>query len=84
MKRINLSDYNPGMGILIDVQHPLDYKKNPTQGSINIYADKLLMDSKAYLDFGKRYFIICNKGFLSRRVVAYLEYLGYNVTQVLH
>ncbi len=84
MKRINLSDYNPGMGILIDVQHPLDYKKNPTQGSINIYADKLLMNSKAYLDFGKRYFIICNKGFLSRRVVAYLEYLGYNVTQVLH
>ncbi len=84
MKRINLSDYNPGMGILIDVQHPLDYKKNPTQGSINIYADKLLMNSKAYLDFGKRYFIICNKGFLSRRVVTYLEYLGYNVTQVLH
>lgn len=84
MKRINLSDYNPVMGILIDVQHPLDYKKNPTQGSINIYADKLLMNSKAYLDFGKRYFIICNKGFLSRRVVAYLEYLGYNVTQVLH
>lgn len=84
MKRINLSDYNPVMGILIDVQHPLDYKKNPTQGSINIYADKLLMNSKAYLDFGKRYFIICNKGFLSRKVVAYLEYLGYNVTQVLH
>ena len=84
MKRIKLSEYNPGMGILIDVQHPEDYIKNPTLGSINIYADKLLFNSKAYLDFNKKYYIICNKGHLSGRVVAYLEYLGYNVIQVVH
>ena len=41
MKRINLSDYNSNLGILIDVKHPLDYKEDPTPGSINIYADKL-------------------------------------------
>ena len=84
MKRIKLSEYNPSLGILIDVQHPEDYKENATLGSINIYADKLLMNPKAYLDYKKRYFIICNKGHLSGRVVAYLEYLGYNVTQVMH
>ena len=55
-----------------------------TLTAINIYADKLLFNSKSYLDFSKRYYIICNKGFLSQKVVAYLEYLGYNVTQVLH
>lgn len=82
MKRISLEEYNPRMGILIDVQHPLDYKDNPTIGSINIYADKLLMNPKV-LDINKKYYIICNKGFLSRKVVNMLEYLGYDVTQVV-
>ncbi len=83
MKRIKLCDYNPLMGPLIDVQHPLDYKKNPTPNSINIYADKLLMTYKTCLDYSKNYYIVCNKGHLSQKVVAMLEYLGYNVTQVI-
>ena len=84
MKKIALSDYNAYMGSLIDVQHPEDYRKNPTFGSINIYADKLMMSPKEYLDYNKKYYIVCNKGYLSRKVVAYLEYLGYNVIQVIH
>lgn len=83
MKRINLSDYNSSMGILIDVQHPVDYKNNPLS-NINIYADKLLMNYKSMLDYSKKYYIICSKGTLSRRVVTMLEYLGYDVTQVIH
>ena len=83
MKKIMYSEYNPDMGILIHVQHPLDYKENPTPNSKNIYADKLLMSYKVLLDKSKKYFIICNKGTLSGRVVAMLEYLGYDVTQVL-
>lgn len=77
------SEYNPSMGILIDVQHPLDYKENPTLNSKNMYADKLLMNYKTVLDKNKKYYIICNKGTLSRKVVAMLEYLGYDVTQVI-
>ena len=84
MKRIKLSEYNSHMGILIDVRLATDYVKNPSPNSINIYADKLLMNAKSYLDYNKKYYIICNKGRLSSRVVAYLEYLGYNVTQVLY
>ena len=83
MKRINFNEYKPNNGILIDVQHPEDYKNNPTPGSINIYADKLLMTYKTMLDYRKKYYIICSKGQLSRRVVAMLEYLGYDVTQVI-
>ena len=83
MKKIMYSEYNPSMGILIDVQHPLDYKKNPTLNSKNIYADKLLLNYKVLLDRNKKYFIICNKGSLSKKVVNMLEYLGYDVTQVL-
>ena len=77
------SEYNLSMGILIDVQHPLDYKENPTPNSKNMYADKLLMNYKTVLDKNKKYYIICNKGTLSRKVVAMLEYLGYDVTQVI-
>ena len=84
MKRIKLSDYNSNMGILIDVRNPEDYKNNPNLGSINIYADKLLMNYKSILDHNKKYYIICDKGVLSRKVVAILEYYGYNVTQVIH
>ena len=77
------SGYNPAMGLLIDVQHPLDYKKNPTPNSKNMYADKLMLNYKTVLDKDKKYFIICSKGSLSQRVVAMLEYLGYDVTQVI-
>lgn len=83
MKKIMYSEYNPSMGILIDVQHPLDYKENPTPNSKNVYADKLLMNYKVLLDKDKKYYIICNKGTLSKKVVNMLEYLGYDVTQVL-
>ena len=83
MKKIMFSEYNPSMGILIDVQHPLDYEENPTPNSKNMYADKLLMNYKTVLDKNKKYYIICNKGTLSRKVVAMLEYLGYDVTQVI-
>lgn len=83
MKKIMYSEYNPSMGILIDVQHPIDYKENPTPNSKNMYADKLLMNYKTVLDKNQKYYIICNKGTLSRRVVAMLEYLGYDVTQVI-
>ena len=53
MKKIMFSEYNPSMGILIDVQHPLDYKENPTPNSKNMYADKLLMNYKTVLDKNK-------------------------------
>ena len=62
MKKISLSEYNPSMGILIDVQHPEDYKLNPTPNSKNVYADKLLMNHKVLLDRHNKYYIICNKG----------------------
>ena len=72
------------MGILIDVRNPIDHENNPILGSINIYVDKLLMNYKTLLDPNKKYYIICDKGVLSRKVVAILEYYGYNVTQVIH
>ena len=41
------------------------------------------MKYKMLLNYKKKYYIICSKGTLSSKVVAYLEYLGYDVTQVV-
>ena len=83
MKKFLYKDYNSALGILIDVRHPLDYQKDPTPGSINIYADKLLANYKNMLNYDKKYYIVCNQGHLSHRVVTMLEYLGYDVTQII-
>lgn len=84
MRIININEYNENMGKLIDVQHPLDYAKKHDPRSINIYADKLIMNHAKYLSKGKTYYIICSKGNLSKRVVRTLSYYGYNLVQVVY
>ena len=82
MKSINIKDYTPLMGTLIDVRNPIEYKNKHYDGSINIYADKLIMNHNKYLNKNETYYIICDKGHLSSRVVRTLSYYGYNVIQV--
>ena len=83
MKKIKLSEYDKSMGTLIDVQSPIDYQNSKINGSINIYADKLILNHNKYLNKNEAYYIVCLKGHLSKRVVQVLSYYGYNVTQVL-
>lgn len=82
MKTISLNDYNEKMGLLIDVQHPLDYAKWHDKRSINIYADKLIMNHNIYLDKNQTYYIICSKGHLSKKVIRMLSFYGYKLVQV--
>ena len=84
MKTISIYEYNENMGKLIDVQHPIDYKKKHDPRSINIYADKLIMNHKKYLNRLEKYYIICEKGKLSKKVVSVLQYYGYDVVQVIY
>ena len=82
MKRISFKDFNPSMGILIDVQHPLDYEEFHDPRSKNIYADKLLLNPGLYLKKNETYYIMCRKGTLSRKVVRMLTFYGYDVVLV--
>ncbi|MEG0909794.1 MAG: rhodanese-like domain-containing protein [Clostridia bacterium] len=84
MKRINIKDYNINNGTLIDVQIPSEYVEHGAPNSINIYADTLILNHKKYLEKRKKYYIICTKGYLSKKVVTMLEYFGYDVTQVIY
>ena len=84
MKVISIDNYHSYMGKLIDVRHPLDYEKKHDSRSINIYADKLIMNHKSLLNKNKTYYIVCSKGHLSKKVVHHLNYLGYDVIQVIN
>lgn len=82
MKSILLSEYDSSMGILIDVRNPLEYAKRHDPRSINIYADKLIYNHRKYLNLSNKYFIMCEKGYLSKKVIRLLSIYGYSLTQV--
>ncbi len=84
MKSIKESDFNPSMGILIDVKDPISYGEKHNPYSINIYYDKLLMNHKSILDKNKKYYIMCSEGHKSKQAVRILSFYGYDVTYVIN
>lgn len=84
MKTLNINDYNPSMGILIDVRNPLEYKQHHHKDAINIYYEKLMYNPTSYLDKNKKYYIMCSKGVLSDKTVKYLTFLKYDVTKIIN
>lgn len=64
---------------IIDIQSPNNYNQNHIRGAINIPYDTLMNDYRMYLNKKDKYKIYCKSGKLSKRVVAVLSYLGYNV-----
>lgn len=82
MKRIKYSDYNPSMGVLINIEDPITYLDKIEEKSINIPFEKLLFHHNDYLNLNEPYYIICSKGVKSRKAVNILEFYGYDVTQV--
>ena len=84
MKSIYEKDFNPAMGILIDVKDPISYKEKHNPYSINIYYDKLLMNHNTLLNKGQKYFIMCDKGHKSKQAVRILTFYGYDVTYVIN
>lgn len=83
MKSIKLSEYNPSMGTLIDVEEKVVFDQGHIEGAINIPYQTLIYNFKNILKADKSYYIYCKKGFKSRRAVNILELYHYNVTQVL-
>ena len=73
MKTIYENEFNPNMGILIDVKHPISYKEKHNPYSINIYYDK-----------NKKYYIMCDKGHNAKKAVRILSFYGYDVTYVIN
>ncbi|MDE5539042.1 MAG: rhodanese-like domain-containing protein, partial [Bacilli bacterium] len=70
------------MGLLIDVQNPIDYQAYHHPDSVNIPYEKLLLNYKTLLEKNRPYYIVCTKGTKSRKAVSILEFYGYDVTQM--
>lgn len=83
MQSISIKDYNNSMGPLIDVEDANTYKIKHINGAINIPYLELSYYFQNLLDKNKHYYIYCNAGHKSRRIVSILEIYGYQVTQVL-
>lgn len=83
MKIIKEDLFNRNMGILINVEEKSEFVNNKINGAINIPYDTLLYNYKTLLSKDKKYYIYCKKGIRSKKIVYFLESMGYNVTQLL-
>lgn len=79
MKKILLKDYDITMGQFIDVNYK---NKNIVSNSVHYTYEDLLLNHNEYLDKNKKYFIYCDGGVKSKKVVSILEFYGYDVTLV--
>ena len=68
--------------VIIDIQDNYYYNINHLPGAVNIPYENLMNNYRNYLNKNDRYFIYCKSGKLSKRVVAVLSYLGYNVSEM--
>ncbi len=84
MKKISINDYNPSMGLLIDVRDKYYYDSNHYPNSVNIPLEKLLLNHQKVLKPNEKYYITCKKGYKSKKAVSILEFYGYDVTQVIN
>ena len=83
MRTININEYNPSMGRLISVEAKEIYNQQHIEGSINIPFETLLYNREKLLNKEDTYYIYCNGGHKSKRIVNILEIYGYKVVQVL-
>lgn len=83
MKRISIEAYQKEMGTLIDLSSIEGFLSKHHPYAINIPYQKFMLYYDQYLNKNEPYFITCKKGVHSNQAVRILEYLGYDVTQVV-
>lgn len=67
---------------LIDIRSVEKYNDNHIPGSINIPYEKLLANYQKYLTPNETYYIYCQKGLKSLKVVQILNRLGYRTANI--
>ena len=78
-----MSVYQKQMGTLIDLSSEEGYLEYHHPDAVNIPYQKFMLYYDRFLDKKKPYYLTCRKGIHSGRAVNLLEYLGYDVTQVI-
>lgn len=69
--------------IIIDIRSLEKYNDNHVPGSININYNLLLSNPQKYLNKDLNYYIYCQRGITSKRVVELLRIYGYSVYSII-
>lgn len=67
---------------IIDIRSREKYNDNHLPNAINVDPQVLISNTSKYLDRNKVYYIYCQKGITSMRLVQLLRAYGYNVLSV--
>jgi rhodanese-related sulfurtransferase len=67
---------------IIDIRSSQSYNNNHIPGAVNVPYEKLLLYPDTYLSARTRYYIYCQKGVTSRRLVSILNKKGYHATSL--
>lgn len=75
---INMADFLKLSNInIIDIRNIQSYNNNHIPGSINIPYELLITYPGKYLNKNQKYYIYCQKGITSKKVVGFLNRQGY-------
>lgn len=83
MKTMKYIEYNPNMGLLIDVRDKSISNAKPIRYAKNIPYNELIFNHNKYLSKNNIYFIICDGGVKSKKTCNILSVYGYNVVNVI-
>lgn len=67
---------------VIDIRGNQSYNNNHIPNAINIPYEKLLLHPDQYLRFSKNYYLYCQKGITSKKLVALLNRMGYHTISI--
>ena len=69
--------------IIIDIRHPSKYLAGHIPSAKSINAKSLLENPSSYLDKRQTYYLYCDFGFTSKRVVERLNAMGYSAKNII-
>lgn len=67
---------------IIDIRSNQSYNNNHIPGAINIPYEKLILSPDTYLTFSGTYYLYCQKGVSSKKIVSLLNRMGYHTVHV--
>ncbi len=68
---------------IIDIRSREKYNTSHIETSINIPFDVLMSNPDKYLEKGKTYYIYCQRGITSQKIMPILNLKGYKVINIL-
>lgn len=68
---------------IIDVRNPNRYLQGHIPGAISVFSNELFNHPNRYLDVHEVYYLYCESGMRSRKLVSFLNELGYHTVNIV-